>query len=186
MESRRGERWSLSRRGQVAGRPRSVVLLSVAAGPGGEASARDSGPATLSTSDDALQLVRVLQRYKAGYEALDAKAIAAVYPAANVASLQSALNQLSKLSYDVKLHVDGIVIAADGQTASVTASETFRSTPKIGSAPHRRAPRYSRCERRPVPGRSKASSPTSATRCHPERLLWASRLWSLLPAHFCV
>jgi ketosteroid isomerase-like protein len=76
-----------------------------------------------------------LQRYKAGYEALDAKAIAAVYPAANVASLQSALNQLSKLSYDVKLHVDGIVIAADGQTASVTASETFRSTPKIGSAP---------------------------------------------------
>ena len=57
-----------------------------------------------------------------------------MYPAANVASLQSALNQLSKLSYDVKLHVDGIVIAADGQTASVTASETFRSTPKIGSA----------------------------------------------------
>jgi len=78
--------------------------------------------------------VRVLQRYKAGYEALDAKAIAAVYPAANVASLQSALNQLSKLSYDVKLHVDGIVIAADGQTASVTASEAYRSIPKIGSA----------------------------------------------------
>ncbi len=79
--------------------------------------------------------MRVLQQYKAGYEALDAKAIAAVYPSTNVASLQNAFNQLSRLSYDVKLHVDGIVIAADGQTASVTASETFRSTPKIGSAP---------------------------------------------------
>jgi hypothetical protein len=114
--------------------PGSSVFLSVAAAPGAEARVRDSGPAAQSTSDDTLQLVRVLQRYKAGYEALDAKAIAAVYPAANVASLQSALNQFAKLSYDVKLHVDGIVIAADGQTASVTGSETFRYTPKIGSA----------------------------------------------------
>jgi PASTA domain len=114
--------------------PGSVVLLSIAAGPDGEARVRDTAQATQSTSDDALQLVRVLQRYKAGYEALDAKAIAAVNPTVNVASLQSALNQLSKLSYDVKLHVDGIVIAPDGQTASVTASETYRSTPKIGSA----------------------------------------------------
>jgi hypothetical protein len=39
------------------------------------------------------------------------------------------------MSYDMKVHVDGIVIAPDGQTASVTASETFRSTPKVGSAP---------------------------------------------------
>jgi hypothetical protein len=112
----------------------STVYLSVASGPSGDATVRESGQTTPGTSDDALQLVRVLQRYKAGYEALDAKAIAAVYPAANVASLQSALNQFSKLSYDVKLHVDGIVIAADGQTASVTGSETFRYTPKIGSA----------------------------------------------------
>ena len=103
--------------------------------PSGEASIRDSRQVTQGSSDDALQLVRVLRLYKAGYEALDAKAIAAVYPSTNVASLQNAFNQLSKLSYDVKLHVDGIVIAADGQTASVTASETFRSTPKIGSAP---------------------------------------------------
>jgi ketosteroid isomerase-like protein len=96
------------------------------------ASVRDSAS---RPGDDTQQVMRVLQRYRAGYEALDAKAIAAVYPSANVANLQSALNQLSKLSYDVNVHVDGIVIAADGQTASVTASETFRSTPKIGSAP---------------------------------------------------
>jgi hypothetical protein len=92
-------------------------------------------PPTRGAADDTGQVMRVLQRYKAGYEALDANAIAAVYPTANVANLQSALNQLTKLSYDVKVHVDGIAIAPDGQTASVTASETFRSTPKIGSAP---------------------------------------------------
>ena len=78
--------------------------------------------------------MRTLQRYKAGYEALDAKAVAVVYPTVNVTDLQSSLNQLSKLSYDVKLDVDSIVIASDGQTASVRASETFRSTPKIGRA----------------------------------------------------
>lgn len=111
----------------------AVVQLSVSAGP--EPAARAPGPATPGTSDEVSQVMRTLQRYKAGYEALDAKAIAAVYPTMNVTNLQSALNQLSKLSYDVKLHVDGIVVAADGQTASVTASETFRSTPKIGSAP---------------------------------------------------
>lgn len=110
----------------------AVVQLSVAAGP--EPAVNAPGPPTAGISDDASQVMRTLQRYKAGYEALDAKAIAAVYPTVNVANLQSALNQLSKLSYDVKLHLDGIVVTPDGQTASVTASETFRSTPKIGSA----------------------------------------------------
>lgn len=110
----------------------AAVQLTVSAGP---EPARAPGPATPGTPDDASQVMRTLQRYRAGYEALDAKAIAAVYPTVNVANLQAALNQLSKLSYDVKLHVDGIVVAPDGQTASVTASETFRSTPKIGSAP---------------------------------------------------
>ena len=104
----------------------AVVRLSVAAGQ-----IYTILPAA-DTSDDASQVMRTLQRYKAGYEALNAKAIAAVYPTVNVASLQSGLNQFAKMSYDVKLHADGIVIAADGQTASVTASETFRSTAKIG------------------------------------------------------
>ena len=92
-------------------------------------------PGPTGKQDDTSQMMRVLQRYKAAYEALDAKAIAAVQPTANVANLQSALNQLSKLSYDVKVHADGVAIAPDGQTATVTASETFRSTPKIGTAP---------------------------------------------------
>jgi hypothetical protein len=113
-----------------------AIDLFVSDGPA--STVRDPGPSppqAPGTADDTSQVMRVLQRYKAGYEALDANAIAAVYPTANVANLQSALNQLSKLSYDVNVHVDGIVIAPDGQTASVTASETFRSTPKIGSAP---------------------------------------------------
>jgi hypothetical protein len=98
---------------------------------------RDPAPAPPPTSaagDDASQVMRVLQRYKAGYEALDANAIASVYPTANITTLQPRLNQLSKLSYDLKVPGDGIVIAADGSSATVTASETFRYTPKIGSA----------------------------------------------------
>ena len=35
-------------------------------------------------------------------------------------------------------------------------------------------------------GPSRASSRISATKCHPEHPLWASRLWSPLPAHYCV
>ena len=110
----------------------AVVQLTVSAGP---EPVRPPAPVNLGTSDEVSQVMRTLQRYKAGYEALDAKAIAAVYPTVNVATLQSRLNQFGKLSYDVKLHVDGVVVAPDGQTASVTASETFRFTPKIGSAP---------------------------------------------------
>ncbi len=117
-----------ARSGLVRG---GVVQLTVSAGP---EPVRPPPPANLGSSDEVSQVMRTLQRYKAGYEALDAKAIAAVYPSVNVTTLQSALNQFAKLSYDVKLHVDGIVVSSDGQTASVTASETFRSTPKIGSA----------------------------------------------------
>ena len=109
----------------------AVVQLRVAAGPVNAVPA--PGPSTAGTSDDISQVMRTMQRYKAGYEALDAKAIAAVQPTLNVAELQSRLNQFSKLSYDVKLDVDGVVIAPDGQNASVTASETFRYTPKIGN-----------------------------------------------------
>ena len=103
------------------------------AGPG--APAQSEAEAVRALRDDLLQIERVLERYRDGYEALDARAIAAVYPAANIAGLQSALNQLSKLSYDLRVRLDDILVAPDGLTAKVTASETFRSTPKIGSAP---------------------------------------------------
>jgi hypothetical protein len=93
----------------------SAVLLSVAAGP---------PPAPVrGATDETQQLLRVLQRYKNAYESLDANAVAAVYPSVNVTSLQAAFNQFSKMSYDVKVHVDGINI--DGQTATVTATETM-------------------------------------------------------------
>jgi hypothetical protein len=113
----------------------AAIDLVVSDGPAFTVTDTLPAPPTSGPQDDTSQVMRVLQRYKAGYEALDARAIAAVYPTANVADMQSRLNQLSRLSYDVKVHVDGVVIAPDGQTASVTASETFRSTPKVGSAP---------------------------------------------------
>jgi hypothetical protein len=94
----------------------STVLLSVASGP---------PPAPVrGAADETQQLLRVLQRYKNAYESLDAKAVAAVYPSVDVASLQSAFDQFSKMSYDVKVHIDGISI--DGQTATVAATETMR------------------------------------------------------------
>jgi hypothetical protein len=81
-----------------------------------------------------LQIAGVLQLYRNGYEALDAKAIALIYPTVDILRLQNAFNQLSKVSYDVKLPVDGIVVARDGLTATVTGSEAIRFIPKIGSA----------------------------------------------------
>ena len=117
--------------------PGAVVLLNMSSGPQVAPSAPPSSPAgqAAAPADDAPQIFQLLRRYKAAYEALDAKAVAAVYPGAgDIAPLQAALSQLSKLSYDVKLHVDGFVVSADGQSATVTATETRRFVPKIGSA----------------------------------------------------
>jgi hypothetical protein len=126
--------------------PGAAILLDVSSGPRGAPSAPPSSPAGQPSSpagqaaapaaapaDDGLQIFRVLQRYKAGYEALDAKAIATVFPGADP-KLPAALSQLSKVSYDVKVHLDGIVVSPDGQSATVTATETMRAVPKIGSA----------------------------------------------------
>ena len=98
----------------------STVLLSVASGP----------PPALSrgAADETQQLLRVLRQYKNAYESLDAKAVAAVYPSVDVARLEAAFGQFSKMSYDVQVHVDGINI--DGQTATVTATETMRPVSK--------------------------------------------------------
>ncbi len=94
----------------------SAVLLSVASGP---------SPAPVrGAPDETQQLLRALQRYKAAYESLDAKAVAAVYPAVDVARLEAAFAQFAKMSYDLQVHVDGITI--DGQTATVTTTETMR------------------------------------------------------------
>jgi AAA domain-containing protein len=84
-------------------------------------------------SDETAQLLQVLQRYKAAYEALDAKAVSAVYPATNVPRLQSAFNNISKVSYDVTIGPEGIVVAPDGQSATISATETIRMVMKFGS-----------------------------------------------------
>jgi len=94
----------------------STVLLSVASGP---------PPAPVrGVADETQQVLRVLQRYKAAYESLDAKAVAAVYPSVDVARLEAAFGQFSKMSYDIQVPVDGISL--DGQTATVTTAETMR------------------------------------------------------------
>jgi len=125
-------------RSNTSVKPGAVVLMDVSSGPRVAPSAPPPSPAgqAAAPADDALlQIVRVLQRYKAGYEALDAKAVAAVYPSTNISGLQAAFSDLSKLTYDAKLHLDGIVVSPDGQSATVTATETIRFVPKIGSAP---------------------------------------------------
>ena len=104
----------------------TVLRVSVSAGPLPPAS-RATGE---SATDDTVQVLRTLQRYKAAYEALDARAVAAVYPEVNVSSLQAAFAEFSKMTYDLRIAVDGVVIAADGQTASVNASETIRPVTK--------------------------------------------------------
>jgi hypothetical protein len=106
----------------------SAILLSVSAGPAAPVRPSSSGTAL----DDTQQVLRTLQRYKAAYEARDAKAVAAVYPSVEVARLQAAFNEFSTWSYDLRLAPDGVVIAADGLSASVTASETTRLTAKVG------------------------------------------------------
>ena len=104
----------------------TVLRVSVSAGPLPSASRATGASAT----DDTVQVLRTLQRYRAAYEALDAKAVAAVYPDVNVSNLQTAFAEFSKMTYDLRVAVDGVVIAADGQTASVNASETIRPVTK--------------------------------------------------------
>ncbi len=108
----------------------TALRLSVSAGPLPPAPRATVANAT----DDTTQVWRTLQRYRAAYEALDAKAMAAVYPDLNVASMQDRFDQFSKMSYDLRIAVDGVVIAADGQTATVNASETIRPVTKVGKA----------------------------------------------------
>ena len=83
-----------------------------------------------SATDDTAQVLRTLQRYRVAYEALDARAVSAVYPGVNVANLQAAFSEFSKMTYDLRVAVNGVVIAADGLTASVDASETIRPVAK--------------------------------------------------------
>jgi hypothetical protein len=109
--------------------PGTTVMVSVSSGP--------AAPPARGAADQTQQLLQVLQRYKNAYEALDANAVAAVYPSVNVGNLKSAFEQFSKMSYDVKVHVDGIRI--DGQTATVTATETIRPVSKSVRADPRTA-----------------------------------------------
>jgi serine/threonine-protein kinase len=104
----------------------TVLRVSVSAGPPPPAP-RTTGP---SATDDTAQILRTLERYRAAYEALDAKAIATVRPGVPLANLQSAFSAFSKMTYDLSVAVDGVVIAADGQTATVNALETMRPVGK--------------------------------------------------------
>ena len=104
----------------------TVLRVSVSAGPPPPAP-RTTGA---SATDETVHVLRTLQRYRAAYEALDAKAVAAVYPGINVSNLQAAFGEFSKMTYDLKVAVNGVVIAADGLTASVDASETIRPVAK--------------------------------------------------------
>ena len=102
----------------------TVLQVSVSAGPPPAAPRVTNAAAT----DETTHILRALQRYRAAYEALDAKAVAAVYPGVNVSNLQAAFAEFSKMSYDLRVAVNGVVI--DGQTASVDASETIRPVAK--------------------------------------------------------
>ena len=113
----------------------SRITLTVAAGPGASAETTAPVPSGRAATDDVLQVLRVLQRYKAGYEGLDAKAVVAVYPSANVARLQAAFSDFRSMSYALWLSPDSIVLAADGQSATVTASEITRPVGKVGNIP---------------------------------------------------
>ncbi len=104
----------------------TVLRVSVSAGPPPPAP-RTTGA---SATDETVNVLRTLQRYRAAYEALDAKAVAAVYPAVNVSTLQAAFGEFSKMTYDLSVAVNGVVIAADGLSASVDASETIRPVAK--------------------------------------------------------
>ena len=114
--------------------PGSVVLLSVAAGPAVETNPRDSGQATPSTSDDALQLLRVLQ-LRAGY-GRSMQPLRRYIPRPRRPA--GALNQLSsRLRHKAARGRDRH--RADNQTASVTASKHLRppedqGAPQTGTA----------------------------------------------------
>jgi len=98
----------------------SAVGLSLASGP--------AAPPVRGAADETQAVMRVLQRYKNAYEALDANAVAAVYPSVDVARLQAGFNQFSKMAYDVVVHIDGVNI--DGNSATVRVTETMRPTSK--------------------------------------------------------
>ena len=107
----------------------TIVMLSVSEGP----PVTSSRPVTSAAADDTAQVLRTLQRYKAAYEARDAKAVAAVYPSVNASRLQTAFNDFKQFSYDLRMAPDSVVIAADGQSAQVTATETIRTVSKVSS-----------------------------------------------------
>lgn len=103
----------------------SAVLLSLASGP----------PVTVrsGSADETRQLLLVLQRYKHAYDSMDAKAVAEVYPSVDLAKLQAGFEQFSKMSYDVKVHIDGVNI--EGNTATVVATESLGPTSKSVRVP---------------------------------------------------
>jgi hypothetical protein len=103
----------------------SVIYLLTSLGP--------RAAAARSVVDDTQQVMRVLQRYQAAYQALDVKALTSIHPSADVKNLQAAFNDLEGLRYDLRVPVDGIKFTPDGQTASVTVFVTSLPTFKAGN-----------------------------------------------------
>lgn len=108
----------------------TIVSFSVSTGP-------PPVIAAAGTSDDALQLLRSLERYRAGYETLDPNAIRAVYPSADVEGLRKAFEEFRTARYALSVAVGGISISEDRQTATVTAFENYEPVGRIVSPPPR-------------------------------------------------
>jgi len=71
---------------------------------------------------------QVLQRYRSGYESLNAKAVQAVYPGIPAQKLDDTFKLYSSLKQEIAIDRVGV----DRQTATVTATVTTAPTPKNG------------------------------------------------------
>jgi len=118
--------------------------------PSTPANANAAGPASAGTTASAAATTvaaesavrQVLQRYRNGYETLNAAAVQAVYPTMNAQRLQEVFKGYSSLKFDVV--IDHIEITADGQTATVTGAITNAPVVKTGkAAPQRRRALFS-------------------------------------------
>ena len=71
----------------------------------------------------------LLARYRSAYAALDANAVAAIWPTVNARALDNAFGQLQSQEFAF----DDCRIDTNGRTASAVCQGTARFVPKIGS-----------------------------------------------------
>jgi hypothetical protein len=92
--------------------------------------------AALLVSDETL-VKQTLQRYRAAYEGLDARAARAVWPAVNEGALAHAFSDLESQ----RLNFESCDYDLRGEAATATCRGTARYVPKIGSREPRVEPR---------------------------------------------